>query len=73
MDNMSQNENILLIRLKSIGDILFTLPAVHIVAKIFRTRNFTFLFPKNTRHCCADFLKLMKSSRSTARFIAPGI
>jgi ADP-heptose:LPS heptosyltransferase len=43
MGNMSQNENILLIRLKSIGDVLFTLPAVHIVRGNFPGAKITFL------------------------------
>ena len=43
MGNMSQNENILLIRLKSIGDVLFTLPAVHWVRENFPGAKITFL------------------------------
>ena len=43
MGNMSQNENILLIRLKSIGDVLFTLPAVHRVRENFPGAKITFL------------------------------
>jgi ADP-heptose:LPS heptosyltransferase len=40
---MDQNENILLIRLKSIGDILFLLPAVHVVRESFPGAKITFL------------------------------
>ena len=43
MGNLSQNENILLIRLKSIGDVLFTLPAVHRVRENFPGAKITFL------------------------------
>src|SRR5450432_889861 len=35
LDKMDSRENILLIRLKSIGDILFTLPAVYVVRENF--------------------------------------
>jgi len=40
---MDTNENILLIRLKSIGDILFTLPAVHVLRENFPDAKITFL------------------------------
>jgi ADP-heptose:LPS heptosyltransferase len=40
---MVRNENILLIRLKSIGDILFLLPAVHVVRENFPGAKITFL------------------------------
>jgi len=40
---MNANENILLIRLKSIGDILFTLPSVHLVRQSFPGARITFL------------------------------
>ena len=40
---MVANKNILLIRLKSIGDVLFTLPAVHIVRGNFPGAKITFL------------------------------
>ena len=40
---MEANANILLIRLKSIGDILFTLPAVHLVREGFPQARITFL------------------------------
>jgi ADP-heptose:LPS heptosyltransferase len=43
MGNMSQTGNILLIRLKSIGDVLFTLPAVHMVRGNFPGAKITFL------------------------------
>jgi ADP-heptose:LPS heptosyltransferase len=43
---MDANENILLIRLKSIGDILFTLPAVHAVRENFPSAKITFLVSK---------------------------
>lgn len=40
---MDARENILLIRLKSIGDILFTLPAVHVLRENFPGAKITFL------------------------------
>ncbi|MGO9586021.1 MAG: glycosyltransferase family 9 protein [Limisphaerales bacterium] len=40
---MVRNENILLIRLKSIGDILFLLPAVHVIRENFPGAKITFL------------------------------
>jgi ADP-heptose:LPS heptosyltransferase len=40
---MDAPENILLIRLKSIGDVLFTLPAVHVVRENFPSAKITFL------------------------------
>jgi len=43
---MADNENILLIRLKSIGDILFTLPAVHAVRENFPDAQLCFLVSK---------------------------
>ena len=43
---MDTNENILLIRLKSIGDILFTLPAVHAVRENFPDAKLHFLVSK---------------------------
>ena len=43
---MNTNENILLIRLKSIGDVLFTLPAVHVVRGNFPGAKITFLTSK---------------------------
>jgi ADP-heptose:LPS heptosyltransferase len=43
---MNPPENILLIRLKSIGDILFTLPSVHVVRKNFPAAKIHFLVSK---------------------------
>ena len=43
---MAASENILLIRLKSIGDILFTLPAVHAIRESFPAAKITFLTSK---------------------------
>ena len=43
---MEANQNILLIRLKSIGDILFTLPAVHRVREAFPEARISFLVSK---------------------------
>ena len=43
---MTARENILLIRLKSIGDILFTLPAVHVVRENFPDAKLHFLVSK---------------------------
>jgi heptosyltransferase-1 len=44
--SMEAPKNILLIRLKSIGDILFTLPAVHAVRKAFPEARISFLVSK---------------------------
>jgi ADP-heptose:LPS heptosyltransferase len=43
---MEANQNILLIRLKSIGDILFTLPAVHQIREAFPKARISFLVSK---------------------------
>lgn len=43
---MNTGENILVIRLKSIGDVLFTLPAVHALREYFPDANITFLTSK---------------------------
>jgi ADP-heptose:LPS heptosyltransferase len=43
---MNTDKNILLIRLKSIGDVLFTLPAVHVVRENFPGAKITFLTSK---------------------------
>jgi ADP-heptose:LPS heptosyltransferase len=43
---MDSPENILLIRLKSIGDILFTLPAVHVIRQNFPSAKIHFLVSK---------------------------
>jgi ADP-heptose:LPS heptosyltransferase len=40
---MNSNENILLMRLKSIGDIVFTLPAIHMIRENFPNAKITFL------------------------------
>jgi heptosyltransferase I len=45
-DLMNERENILLVRLKSIGDILFTLPAVHAVRENFPLAKIHFLVSK---------------------------
>lgn len=43
---MNPRENILLIRLKSIGDVILTLPAVHVVRENFPSAKITFLTSK---------------------------
>ena len=43
---MSGSVNILLIRLRSMGDILFTLPAVHLIRETFPSARITFLVSK---------------------------
>lgn len=43
---VGESENILLIRFKSIGDILFTLPAVHVIRDNFPNATITFLTSK---------------------------
>ena len=43
---MNLNENILLMRLKSIGDVVFTLPAIHMIRENFPTAKITFLTSK---------------------------
>ncbi len=40
---METKQNILLIRLRSMGDVLFTLPAVHLVREVFPSAKITFL------------------------------
>lgn len=43
---MVANRNILLVRLKSMGDVLFTLPAVHVIREAFPRAKITFLVSK---------------------------
>jgi ADP-heptose:LPS heptosyltransferase len=45
---VNPRENILVVRLKSIGDVLFTLPAVHALRDNFPDANLTFLSSKET-------------------------
>jgi ADP-heptose:LPS heptosyltransferase len=52
---MDANPNILLIRLKSIGDILFTLPAVHMVRENFPSAKITFLVSKENASLLRGF------------------
>ena len=52
---MDARENILLIRLKSIGDILFTLPAVNAVRENFSSAKITFITSKKTLRCYKAF------------------
>ena len=52
---MDANPNILLIRLKSIGDILFTLPAVHAVRENFPSAKITFLVSKENASLLRGF------------------
>ncbi len=59
---MNALENILLIRLKSIGDIVFTLPAVHAVRENFPDANFIFSFRRNMRNCCGDLRRWGKTA-----------
>ena len=49
--------NILLIRLKSIGDILFTLPAVHAVRENFPRSKITFMVSKEHALLLQGFMK----------------
>ncbi|HZF00446.1 MAG TPA: glycosyltransferase family 9 protein [Methylomirabilota bacterium] len=53
---MEPRENILLIRLKSIGDILFTLPAVHVVRENFPDAKLHFLVSKEHAPLLRGFL-----------------
>jgi ADP-heptose:LPS heptosyltransferase len=55
MDDLSQNKNILLIRLRSIGDVLFTLPAVHLVRANFPKAKITFLVRKENASLLEGF------------------
>jgi len=48
-------ENILLIRFKSIGDILFTLPAVHVIREHFPQAKITFLTSRENASLIAGF------------------
>src|ERR1035441_1042384 len=53
--SMEANANILLTRLKSIGDILFTLPAVHRVREAFPEARISFLVSKEYAPLLAGF------------------
>ena len=55
---MDANENILLIRLKSIGDVLFTLPAVHAVRENFPGAKLYFLVSKENALLLRGFLEI---------------
>ena len=66
---MDTNPNILLIRLKSIGDILFLLPAVHRIRENFPDAKITFLTSKKMRHCWRVFGRWTKSSHSAVRVL----
>jgi ADP-heptose:LPS heptosyltransferase len=50
-----KKENILLIRFKSIGDILFTLPAVHVIREHFPKAKITFLTSRENATLIAGF------------------
>ena len=52
---MDANPNILLIRLKSIGDVLFTLPAVHAVRENFPSAKITFFVSKENASLLRGF------------------
>ena len=60
---MDAKENILLVRLRSIGDILFTLPAVHVVRDNFPGAKITFLVSK-------EFVPLIEGFRDVNEVIA---
>ena len=60
---MDANENILLIRLKSIGDIVFTLPAVHRVREAFPEARISFLVSK-------EYAPLLEGFRGVDNVIA---
>jgi ADP-heptose:LPS heptosyltransferase len=53
-----QSENILLIRFKSIGDVLFTLPAVHLIRENFPNAKITFLTSKENVPLISGFREL---------------
>jgi ADP-heptose:LPS heptosyltransferase len=55
---MATRENILLIRLKSIGDVLFTLPAVHAVRKNFPDAKLHFLVSKEHASLLRGFAEI---------------
>jgi ADP-heptose:LPS heptosyltransferase len=55
---MTARENILLIRLKSIGDILFTLPAVHAVRENFPDAKLHFLVSKENASLLRGFAEI---------------
>jgi len=72
---MAAPENILLIRLKSIGDILFTLPAVHAVRKNFPDARLHFLVSKEHAALLggfADIDEVMALDRGVYRKGGPG-
>ncbi|HEY2083249.1 MAG TPA: glycosyltransferase family 9 protein [Verrucomicrobiae bacterium] len=52
---VDENGNILLIRFKSIGDILFTLPAVHVIRESFPNAKITFLTSRENVPLIAGF------------------
>ena len=60
---MEANQNILLIRLKSIGDILFTLPAVHQLREAFPEAKISFLVSK-------EYASLLEGFRDVDTVIA---
>ncbi len=55
---MDRPENILLIRLKSIGDVLFALPAVHVVRENFPGAKITFLTSRENASLLEGFREL---------------
>jgi len=63
MSAATETENILLIRLKSIGDIVFTLPAVHVVRENFPNARITFLVSK-------EYTPLMEGFREVNQVIS---
>lgn len=52
---MDENGNILLIRFKAIGDILFTLPAVHVIRESFPNARITFLTSRENAGLISGF------------------
>lgn len=61
--SMEREPNILLMRLKSMGDVVFTLPAVHRLRESFPRSRITYWFPRRMRPCWRAFGTWMKSSR----------
>src|SRR6267378_456057 len=55
---MATRENILLIRLKSIGDVLFTLPAVHAVRQNFPDARLHFLVSRESATLLRGFAEI---------------
>src|SRR6266478_5662729 len=74
MEPLLQNQQILLIRLGSLGDVIFTLPAVHLVRTTFPSARITFLIYKEYAPLLEGFAgvdAVMTLDRSRYRSLNP--